>query len=237
MGKKRITLIVFAVISLSVFAKEPQQYHAVVKTTRTYMDVSRETQSDYWFTKGKTFTSNGRVATISRHDLGVVYTLLIKKNIYYVDSIKADKKDNTATKDIDFRYIGVDRYNPVYDWVTNLESKNDTTGLFKSDHYIADGDADFDQVSLEFWLTKPDDRNMAELFSEIAVNSMSYQSTRKPMADLLSKKKQEVPVRIIELINNPIAPPIKNVIVIEKLEPAEAPEGIFDLPAGAKKAQ
>ncbi|MDD4644743.1 MAG: hypothetical protein PHY99_01995, partial [Bacteroidales bacterium] len=142
-----------------------------------------------------------------------------------------------ATKDIDFRYVGVNRYNPVYDWVTSLKYKGNTTGLFKSDHYSADGDADFDQVSLEFWLTKPDDRNMAEQFREIAINSMSYQSTRKPMADLLSKNKQVIPVKIIELIDNPIATPIKNVVIIEKLEQAEAPENIFDLPAGAKKAQ
>jgi hypothetical protein len=77
---------------------------------------------------------------------------------------------------------------------------------------------------------------MALLFRDIQLNSMNSLSSREPMVDLLKKNKRCIPVKIIELIDNPIAPPILNRIIVEKLEPGKAPDNIFELPSGAKKA-
>ncbi len=224
------------VILVPVSAKQPKEYHAVVSSTRTYMDVSRVTKSDYWFTKDKTYITNGRVSTIVRNDLGVIYTLIVSSNTYYVDSIKRVKKEEPTPKEIDFRHLGVDRYSTEYDWIVERKSRKDTTGMFTAEHYVADGDADFDQVSLEFWITKPDDPEMAALFQETQVNGMSYLTSRKPLVDHLKKNKHTISVQIIELIDNPISPPIRNLIVVEKIEAGKAPTNVFELPAGAKKA-
>jgi hypothetical protein len=167
----------------------------------------------------------------------MVYTLIVRSNEYYVDTIKQGKTEETKTEEIDFRYVGVDRLESDYDWVIGKKSKNDQSGLFKANHYLADGDADFDQAVLEFWLAKPGNREMAGLFNKIIQNSMSYNKTRQPLVDMLKKDKCRIPVRIVEMLENPIAPLIKTEIVIEKLEPATAPENIFELPAGAKKAK
>jgi hypothetical protein len=235
----RILILAFltVIIQMPAVARQSREYHAVVSSTRTYMDVSRETKTEYWFTKGKTFISNGRINTIVRDDLGVVYTLIVKSNVYYVDTIKPGKTKEPAPKDLDFRYIGVDRYTADYDWNVTRNSHKDTSGIFTSAHYVADGDADFDQVLLEYWVAQPNDKEMSSLFREIQLNSMSYLTTRKPLIDLLRKNKSCIPVKIIELVDNPIAPPILNRIILEKLEPAEAPANIFDLPEGAKKAK
>jgi len=209
-------------------AQDLPVYHAVVSSTRTYMDASRNTKSDYWFTKDKTYISNGRVATIERKDMGVVYTLIVKSNEYYVDTIKPSKKEVPEVRELDFRHIGVDRYTTDYEWTINRKSGKDTAGLFSSVHYLADGDADFDQISLEYWISKPDDRQMARLLNEIMITNSRNLKSRKPLVDHLRKNKYEIPSKIIELIDNPIAPPILNRIVVEKLEPAKAPENISD---------
>ncbi|MFH0762060.1 MAG: hypothetical protein V2A67_11210 [Bacteroidota bacterium] len=235
---KTSKLILILLLSWQAMAaRDFPAYHAVISSTRTYMDVSRNTQSDYWFTKDKTYISNGRVITIERKDLGVVYTLIVRSNEYYIDTIKPEKTQEKTTEEIDFRYVGVDRMVSDYDWVVGKKSKNDQSGLFKADHYTADGDADFDQVALEFWLAKPGNREMAGLFNKLIQNSMSYNKTRKPLVDMLKKDKYRVPVRIVEMLENPIAPPAKTEFIVEKLEPATAPANIFELPAGAKQAK
>jgi hypothetical protein len=109
-------------------------------------------------------------------------------------------------------------------------------GLFRSVCYTAEGDADFDQVSLEFWLARPGEREMAKLFNQIMLDNTSYQVSRKPLADRLKRKTSEIPVKIIERLENPIAPPMTYLIELEKLETLQAPANIFDLPVGATKA-
>lgn len=235
---KTLKLIVILLLSWqAITAQDLPAYHAVISSTRTYMDVSRNTQSDYWFTTDKTYISNGRITTIERKDLGIVYTLIVRSNEYYIDTIKPEKTQEKAPEEIDFRYVGVDRLASDYDWIIDKKSKNDQSGIFKADHYTADGDADFDQVTLEFWLTKPGNREMAGLFNKLIQNSMSYNKTRLPLIDMLKKDKYRVPVRIVEMLENPIAPPAKTEIIVEKLEAATAPAHIFELPAGAKQAK
>jgi len=235
---KTSKLIVLLLFSWQVIAAQDiPAYHAVITSARTYMDVTRNTQSDYWFTKDKTYISNGRVITIERKDLGVVYTLIVRSNEYYIDTIKPEKTQEKTIEEIDFRYVGVDRLVSDYDWSIDKKSKNDQSGLFKSDHYAADGDADFDQVALEFWLAKPGNREMAGLLNNLMQNSMSYNKTRQPLIDKLKKDKYCVPVKIVEMLENSIAPPAKTEIIVEKLEPATAPAHIFELPAGAKQAK
>lgn len=235
---KPTKLIVLLLLSWqAVAAQDLPAYHAVISNSRTYMDTNRKTQSDYWFTKDKTYISNGRVTTIERKDLGIVYTLVVRSNEYYVDTIKQSKPEEKETKEIDFRYVGVDRLESDYDWEVTKKAKNDPSGLLKADRYMASGDADFDQVELEFWVAEPRNREMAGLFNRIILNSMSYNKTRKPLVDKLKKDKYRVPVRIVEMLENSIAPQAKTEIVVEKLEPATAPANIFELPAGAKQGK
>jgi hypothetical protein len=233
---KTSTIIVFIfLVCQALAAQDLPAFHAVVSSTRTYMDASRKTESEYWFTKSKTYITNGRITTLIRNDLGVVYTVIVRSNQYYVDSIKPASKEVPEVKKLDFRHLGVDRYAPDYDWTIDRKSGKDTSGLFSSDHYLAEGDADFDMVKLEYWVSKPDDQEMAHLFRDIQLNSMSSLTSRKPLVDLLKKNKRCIPLKIIELIDNPIAPPMLNQIIVEKLESGKAPANIFELPAGAKK--
>ncbi len=235
---KTLKLIPMLLLSWqAIAAQDLPAYHAVISSTRTYMDVSRTTQSDYWFTKDKTYVSNGRVITIERNDLGVVYTLIVRSNEYYTDTLRQGKPDETKTEEIDFRYVGVDRLESDYDWEVSKQAKNDPSGLLKADRYMASGDADFDQVELEFWLAKPGNREMAGLFNKLMQSSMGYNKTRLPLIDMLKKDKYRIPVKIVEMLENPIAPLAKTEIIVEKLEPATAPANIFELPAGAKQAK
>jgi hypothetical protein len=240
--KKRLfqfaTLALFSLFILGgLAAQDLPVYHAVVSSTRTYMDVGRETKSEYWFTRDKTFISDGRITTIERFDLGVSYTLIVRDNEYYVDTIKPAKTEEKASEKIDFRYVGVNSLASDYDWTVDKKSKNGQVGFFKADQYIADGDADFDHVALEFWLAKPGNQEMTGLFNRIILSSMKNMKTRKPMIDLLIKNKSIVPVKIIELVDNPIASPIEIRILVEKLEAAAAPGDIFELPAGVKQGK
>jgi len=209
--------------------------HARIINKRTYMNVSREYPMEYWIAKDKyCYINNNQIKTIVRKDLGVVYTILVKTNKYYVDSIKPQQKLTEAGKEPDFKYIGLN-YEPVYEWNKSHKLPKDTVANFVCDHFRSEGDADFDQVSLEFSVARPGDRIVAAMFNETMVSIMGWMKTRKPLADMLKRNKYLIPTRFIETVDNPIAPPVTTSFKLDKLEMTSPPENIFELPLGAEK--
>ena len=211
----------------------PPVYHAVVTSTRTYMDASRTRHSDYWFTREKSCISNGRVTTIERRDQGLIYTMIIRTKKYHVDTIRPSGAESGAEKDPGFRYLGLD-YNPVYDWSLRSKTEKDSTGQ-KLEHFTAIGEADFDHAELDLWLGKCNDPELTSGLNLLISNSLGYMESRKPMVDRLKGETARVPCRIEETVENSIAPPEHYVIDIRIKGRATPPDSVFELPANYTK--
>jgi hypothetical protein len=226
--------IIFVVGLLNGFhtASDPV-YYARVTNTRTYMSSDRVTVTECWFTKDKMCSLRNQLKIIVRNDLGVLYTVNLNSGSYRIDSIKGPKKEIIA-KTVDFKYVG-QFYEPEFEWRQPQQLTPDTIGDYICNRYMSEGDADFDQISLEFSLAKTDNELMAEWLNSQVLNLSAQNNKREPVIAILKSDKSLVPLRIIETVENAIAPFIRTKTEVDKLGLASNAEGVFDIPENFKK--
>ena len=84
--KRNIFVLIFIFLILQVSQLFSADYHVIVKTERTYMDFTREYQTEYWFCQDKICIKHGRQTTIIREDLGLYWNIFGKT--YYENKIE-----------------------------------------------------------------------------------------------------------------------------------------------------
>jgi len=209
-------------------------YYARITSTRTYMSLDRVNVTEYWIAKDKFCTLNNQVKTITRKDLGVVYFVNLQSGTVRTEPIKEQQTSSPGVRNLDVRYLG-QYYESVFEWNKIRKLAADTVGGYDCEHYICEGDADFDQISLEFFVTGSDDQFLAEMLNNTIMNITGTNNKRSPVFDLIADNNNLVTLKIIETVENPIAPPIITKINVDKLELVKSPEGLFDLPDNLKK--
>jgi len=209
-------------------------YYAKITNTWTYMNISRENTTEYWFAKDKYCRVSNQVKTIIRKDIGVIYYINLRSNTLRTDSIKPQQETASVEKETRFKYIGLN-YVPVYEWNVPQLLSPDPVGDFICEHFSCEGDADFDQISLEFLIAKTDDLFMADMLNTTILNLSGSNNKREPVIDMITKNKNLITLRIIETVENSIAPHITTRINVDKLEPLKSAEEVFELTDGLKK--
>ena len=207
-------------------------YYARVTNTRTYMSSDRVTVTECWFTKDKMCSLRNQLKTIVRSDLGVTYTVNLNSGSYRIDSIKGPKE--TSAKTVDFKYVG-QFYEPEFEWRQPQQLTPDTIGDYICDRYVSEGDADFGQISLEFSVAKAENELMAEWLNSKILNLSTQSNKREPVMTILKGNKGLIPLRIIETVENAIAPFVRTRTEVDKLGVASNIDGIFDIPENLKK--
>jgi hypothetical protein len=234
---KLIFIILFSF--LNVFLKSvfnDPVYYIKVTNVRTYMNVDRTTVTEYWFTKDKfCILNSNQIKTIIRRDLGVTYSINLRAGSYRIDSIKIQKPTPPSDIVLDFKYIG-QNYAPDFEWNKPKRLPVEMINKFECVHYLSEGDADFDQISLEYLAAKTEDQFMSSTVNSRILNIDGLNKRRKPIAGLISASKNLVIMRIIEKVENAIAPPITTRITIDNLEKVESTNGMFDIPENLKKS-
>ncbi len=209
-------------------------YYAKITNTRTYMNIDRVTVSEYWFTKDKYCSVSNQYKIIVRKDLGVTWFINLRSGTCRTDSIRPQKTMPPAEKIIDVKYIG-QNYIPDYEWNKPKLLSKETVGNYVCDHFLCEGDADFDQISLEYLVAKTDDESMAGFLNSTIMNLGGSNNKREPIIEMITGNKNLIPLRIAETVENPIAPHITTVINVDKLELAESSGGMFELPDNLTK--
>jgi hypothetical protein len=199
------------------------------------MNIDRETVTEYWFTKDKYCTMSNQIKNIVRKDLGVVYVINLRTGTVRTDSIKPSITMSYAENPMDFKYIG-QYYIPVYEWNKPKLLSSETVGNYVCEHYLCEGDADFDQISLEYLVAKTNDQFMASMLNSSIMSPGGSNNKREPITGLITGNKNLIILRIIETVENPIAPHITTTINVDKLELLKSSEGLFDLPDNLKKS-
>jgi hypothetical protein len=227
---KLFIIILFGLCnSFIIRSQDDSVYYAKITNTRTYMNIDRVSVTEYWFTKDKSCVMSNQIKSIVRKDLGVVCLINLLTGTVRTDSIKPPKTMSPAEKPMDFKYIGQD-YIPVYEWNEPKLLPSETIGEYVCEHFLCEGDADFDQISLEYMVAKTDNQFMAGKLNSTIMSFGGSSNKREPIAGLITGNKNLITLRIIETVENPIAPHITTTINVDKLELLKSSEGLFDLP-------
>jgi len=204
-------------------------YYAKVTNVRNYMDQDRTTVTEIWRTKDKSCTLINQRKSILRNDLGLIYLINLQAETYTVDSIKTRPTQAPAKKGLDFKYIGQD-YTPVYEWKKPLLVNKDTIGKYSCDHFLCRGDADFDQILLDYFLIKTDDKSLAGIINSFLLSSGSSANKREPLTQAVNKDNNLLILKIIERVENPIAPPIITTITVDTFTKLQPEMELFEVP-------
>jgi hypothetical protein len=199
------------------------------------MNIDRETVTEYWITKDKYSTMSNQIKSIVRKDLGMVYVINLSTGTVRTDLIKPSITMSYVENPMDFKYIG-QYYIPLYEWNKPILLPSETVGNYICEHYLCEGDADFDQISLEYLVVKTNYQFLANVLNSSIMSSGGSNNKREPITGLITANKNLIILRIIETVENPIAPHITTVINVDKLELVKSSEGLFDLPDNLKKS-
>jgi hypothetical protein len=84
-------------------------------------------------------------------------------------------------------------------------------------------------------MTRMNDYAFARFVSTTIFNIKEENNKSLPLFTLITRNKNLMPLRIIEKVENPIAPQIITKINLDKFEQVTLPDGIFEIPASLKK--
>jgi hypothetical protein len=232
-------LIIFFLLGLLNGVQNQQSndsvYYAKVTNARNFFDQDRITVTEIWSTKDKFCTLINQRKTVFRNDLGLIYSINLQSKNYRIDSIKSRPTKVPTKNELDFKYIGQDIYNPEFEWREPLYMNKDTVGKYPCDHFSCKGDADFDQISLDYYVVKTDDKTLAGMVNSFLLSSGGSANKREPLIEATNKNKNLLILRIIERVENSIASPITTKITVDTYSKILRNEGLFEIPANFKK--
>lgn len=231
-----IILFLFSYLNWSLFPQiDDSVYYAKIKNVRNYFDQDRITVTEIWSTKDMSCILTNQRKTIYRNDQGLIYSLNLQSKNYSIDSIQTRPATVPTKKELDLKYVGQDIYNPEYEWREPLFINQDTVGKYPCDHFLCKGDADFDQISLDYYVTKTDDLTLAGMINSFLLSSGGSPNKREPLKETTNKNRNLLILRIIERVENSIAPPITTTITVETYSKILPNGGLFEIPANFKK--
>jgi hypothetical protein len=201
-------------------------YYARVTNTWSYLSNDRITVTEYWFTKDKLCSVTTNSKTIIRKDKGVRHLVNLRTGSVLTRPLQQATATTDNEKKDDFKYAG-QNYSPVYEWNEPLLISKEKCAGYNCDHFLSKGDADFDRISVEFLMTEAEEQWIADNINSFMLNSPK----REPLSGMVKSNGKLFPVKIIEDVENAIAPHIVTTLVIDKLEKVTPSEDLFEPPA------
>ena len=175
-------------IGVPIQQSDDSVFYVKVTNVRNYMDLDRTTVTEIWTAKDKSCTLINQMKSIIRKDLGLIYLINLQAKTYSIDSIKTTSAQASVKNDFDFKYIG-QNYNPIYEWKKPRSLKKDIVANYSCLHFSCTGDADFDQISHDYFLTKIKDMSFAEMVNSVMLNSVGTPNKREPLTQVINKDK------------------------------------------------
>jgi len=210
-------------------------FYIKITNVRNYMNLDRTTVTEMWTVTDKSCTLINQMKNIVRKDLGLIYLINLQAKTYSIDSIQTKSTQTLSKNALDFKYIG-QKYNPEYEWKKPHLVKKDTVANYSCYHFLCTGDADFDQISLDYYLTKTKDKSFAEMVNSVMMNSVGSPNKQEPLTQVIDKDKNLMILKIIEKVENPISPRITTTIAIDIFKKTLPDKELFEVPANFRKA-
>ncbi len=232
---KRVAALLLAVTGfLSADGRARADTHAVVESTRLYMDEETKVTFEYWIARDMSSRkANGR-ATITRDDLGLVWNLDLNEKTY-TESALRKPAPKPSRRSSDMRKLWLDYYDPEYDWTITSTGAEKTIGGFNCREFKAVGEADFAEMSATYWVSLVPGVPGAQVFRDYTLSQYHGDSRLAALMKILEDYPDGVCVYREETVEHSIAPAARAKTGLSKLEVAEPPPGTYEIPSGFRK--
>lgn len=208
--------------------------HIVEESTRTYMGRTTPPMiSEIWIGENKMCYKGRSFNFIYRYDLKKRYTLNLRNKKYLEEPLEESSKPDEKEK-VRIQTLGFD-YMPVYDWVVTKTDEEKTIDGHVCRLYILEGDADYAEEKRELWIAQDVPVDLGRYY-EFAVKSGLDEEWLK-IYEKNPELKHSVTLESQTITEHPIAPTMTWKSKITKIESAEPPEGLYELPEGFQKVE
>jgi hypothetical protein len=217
-------------------AAPPPDTHAVVESTRLYMDQETKVVFEYWIAADRSSRTAARRTTITRNDLGLVWNLDLDAGTYTEVTIaKPGKEGPPARAAADMRKLWLDYYEPEYAWTIEETGESRSFNQFACREYRARGEADFAEMAAAYWICRSPGDPAVRAFHDYSLTQYRDGNRMAALLKLLEGMPDGICVYRQESVENSIAPTVRAHTELMKLEQAEAPAGTYEIPAGFRK--
>lgn len=235
MFKNRTILFLSAVLLLFSFAGALKaESHLIIEQTRKYMgQVYPKRITNVWISENAFSIRSLSNVIIYRRDLGKVWHLLPFKNRYYEQDIAEFEKSADPVKEkISVHKLG-QNYTPEYNWILKPGNSDETVNGYECKKFVALGDADFADDKIEIW----GPHNSPLKLDDLAKKALMYyaENNYQGIVKLFPELNNYLIVKLVERINNSIAPEIINETLITKIEETPPNQTLYELPKGCTK--
>ena len=183
---------------------------------------------------GKTLVLGGYVLETEKANTGTVLTVL-QAPLGIGDKPKSkDKSEHKETQKEDIHSLGF-HYEPDYDWEIKETDEAKDINNFPCRLFLAEGDADFSEIKLKFWVSTDSQFPGAAELHDFMLEQLERDIDQEPILETLKKYENSFPVHHELIVERAIARTLHYETNLTTLEMAEAPEGIYDLPPDLKK--
>jgi hypothetical protein len=216
--------------------------HLVIETIRTYMDHTIKYTDEYWLADNKTYQKRNHRVFITRKDLGLIWSIDSREKTYserkieIQSDLEEESKDKSEHNEAQKENIHSLRfsYEPDYDWEIKESDEVEDINGFPCNLFLAEGDADFSEINLKFWVSIESEFPGAEELHNFMLERLEGDIEQKPILDTLKNYQYSFPVQQERIVERAIARTLHYETSLTTLEMAEAPKGIYDLPPDLK---
>jgi hypothetical protein len=208
--------------------------HAVVESTRLYLDQETKVTLGYWIGRDRSSRTAAGRTTITRHDLGLVWNLDLEGKSY-TESVLRKPEAPPARHSPDMRKLWLDFYEPEYSWTITDTGERKTINGFDCREFRAKGEADFAEMDAAYWICLTPGIPGAKALHDYFVAQYQGESRLAALLKILEDNPEGFCVYREEAVEPSIAPSTRARTGLTKLEGAEAPPGTYEIPAGFRK--
>jgi hypothetical protein len=221
------------------FSEAPSQtdaVHLLLERTRSTQFISRPPDTtEVWIGENAVVVGTGTESILFRYDLNRLFFLRPSRRVFYESGLDSREQEEQGA-DTSIHTKGWE-YTPLYDWTVEDMKEEKTLEGYACHHYVARGEADYSERTLDFWVTREspirlDRYNDRRFYSHIPGDPRS-EELLKAFPDLYTS----VIVSSQEKLVPAIAPEGtigRRIILIER---KQGPPGVFDVPGTFKRLE
>jgi len=231
-GIRLTSFLVIALVAAAAAAFAAPDDNIVLQQTRTYMGNTMPPMTqEIWVSDQAVWMSSGRTAVLLRFDLGKRFYLNPSQKRYYeeplAETAAAESTASERIQEVGWNYV------PEYDWTLRDTGEEKVIDGRTCRRLVLDGDADYAEEIREYWLSRDVPIDMDRYYRLLTKRELRGQLLA--LYETTPLLRQGFIVESRTTAENPIAPTMVWTAKVTKLEKADPPAGIYEVPADFQK--
>jgi hypothetical protein len=208
--------------------------HAVIESTRLYMEQETKVSFEYWIARDRSSRSASGRTTITRDDLGLAWNLDLDAKSY-TETVIPKPPAPPSRQRLDMRKLWLDYYEPDFSWTVKETGASRSFNGFDCREFRASGEADFAEMSAVYWICLAPNVPGAKAFHDYSLTQYRGVSPMAALLTLLEENSAGFCAYREETVENSVAPTVLATTTLKMLVETEAPPGTYEVPAGFRK--